>query len=369
MLTASFVQAQAIPNPADMGMTPAKIHAYDTGIAGTVGVMIDGDITLDTYDTFVDVVKDCCSNNSKNVIVKLNSTGGYLVVGKHISDYIKDRGWQTLAQGRCDSACTYIWLGGSTHLEAEGTILGFHAPSKKPDRYVPDQAGDALARQYYTSLGVSKKGVDWILASDKIRALTPTKANQMGITYQVIDAPVVKQLPPAIVGIWCFDEKADAFNRVTKEEQCTGKEAFPARVEAAKIGDCDLSDIRQFPNDNYRAHATCPDGLEQNIVFEEQKTGQLWFNFVKNDKLTMGTLDTPLPEVVASRPAAEPRPTRESETRTVRRGKPERVVEPRREVRREPRHEPRHERHVVSRPHGLRINVPAIAFRILRHFF
>jgi hypothetical protein len=64
-----------------------------------------------------------------------------------------------------------------------------------------------------------------------------------------------------------------------------------------------------------------------------------------------------------SRPAAEP------ETRTVRRGKPERVVEPRREVRHEPRHERHVERHVVSRPHGLRINVPAIAFRILRHFF
>jgi hypothetical protein len=279
-------------------LKPAIISAFDPGIPGTVGVDINGDILTETVNSFKSAVKDCCSNNGKNVIVRIKSEGGQVVAANAIATYIKDRGWQTLAQEKCKSSCTYIWLAGSTRWVAEGTIIGFHQTFdiKHPDK--PDKIGNDLARKVYTSLGLSKKAIDWALQSRKITRLTPAIADEFHISYKLIDAPTVKELPVAVTGNWCWDDKAKAYNRVAKPELCEGKpeEEKLVNVEPNKLNQCNLQDIQQLPDDIYRVHSVCADGLDTNYIVMELETGRLIIGELGPGDFAFGVPNTSLPD-------------------------------------------------------------------------
>ena len=67
-------------------------------------------------------------------VVFRNSPGGDAWTGYRVGERIRDNGWRTVVIGACVSACTLMFLGGSSrHFGAatrpERVLLAFHGPS------------------------------------------------------------------------------------------------------------------------------------------------------------------------------------------------------------------------------------------------
>src|SRR5712664_301623 len=71
-------------------------------------VNVSGEIVAGDFSAF----KAQASRVSGKAIVFLNSPGGSLVDGLQIGEFIRLKGWLTIAQ-RCYSACAMIWLAGT----------------------------------------------------------------------------------------------------------------------------------------------------------------------------------------------------------------------------------------------------------------
>jgi hypothetical protein len=62
-------------------------------------------------------------------VVHLESIGGRIAESKAIAELIRQRGLSTYVSSHCESACTYMLLGGAKRWAAASAKIGFHSPS------------------------------------------------------------------------------------------------------------------------------------------------------------------------------------------------------------------------------------------------
>jgi len=87
-------------------------------------------------------------------VVITTGPGGSIMPAMAIGSEIRARGWSTLvpAGSKCASACTWIWLAGSTRMLGADAQIGFHAISvflRGPETH----DYDVVLRRWLTGLG------------------------------------------------------------------------------------------------------------------------------------------------------------------------------------------------------------------------
>jgi hypothetical protein len=103
-------------------------------------------------------------------VVHLESFGGRIAESKAIAELIRQRGLSTYVSSHCESACTYMLLGGAKRWAAASAKIGFHSPSfaglSQADLtgLIPEELGSLIRN------GVERKFAETALAtsSDKM---------------------------------------------------------------------------------------------------------------------------------------------------------------------------------------------------------
>jgi hypothetical protein len=85
-------------------------------------VSIEGLLAYDDADQFQEKTSALSRAN-----VTLRSDGGNVVAGITIGEAIRLKGFSSVVDGRCASACALAWLGGTPRYMADGAQIGFHA--------------------------------------------------------------------------------------------------------------------------------------------------------------------------------------------------------------------------------------------------
>lgn len=117
IILALFFSQAAKSEPEIVFSVQEKILTYDTTLSDGIS---DGH-----FQSFLEMVK-----KHPNVeTVTLKSTGGLVWEAQRISDVIIDLGLDTHVDEECSSACSIIFLSGSTRTMALGARLGFHRSS------------------------------------------------------------------------------------------------------------------------------------------------------------------------------------------------------------------------------------------------
>lgn len=62
-------------------------------------------------------------------VVALNSNGGRMLEARQIAGFVRSRGLDTYVQGRCESACTFVFLAGRDRASTPNARIGFHQPT------------------------------------------------------------------------------------------------------------------------------------------------------------------------------------------------------------------------------------------------
>ena len=86
----------------------------------------DFDGGLDAYDE-TEVISYLFDHPEIKTL-RVTGPGGYGPAGRAISDYLLRHSINTVAFGKCYSACARIFLGGKSRMLAPGATLGFHRP-------------------------------------------------------------------------------------------------------------------------------------------------------------------------------------------------------------------------------------------------
>ena len=129
------------------------------------------------------------------VTVILNSPGGYLQEAVNIGRRIRSRKYETRVQNgaACNSACTLIWLAGtSRHLDPRAR-LGFHSAaidSRPP--YKRSEPGNAAEAAYMTELRVPQQVIDLQPKADPCCLNYVDRARAQ--TWGLLSDPPAKQL-------------------------------------------------------------------------------------------------------------------------------------------------------------------------------
>jgi hypothetical protein len=336
MLVASIVTAQA-----------ATITTYNPH-NGTMGILIEGGIGYGDSDIFSGVIKNCCSDAGSKVTVKINSGGGNALAGILIGKLIRQKGYETQAYEWCASACANIWLAGTTRWINEGTMVGFHAAFDKRDNTRAPKQVDGLILGYYQWLGLSKSAAKKLYDAppDDLNVVTYDLAKEYGIGYRVVEGVLVKEMPNAMIGMWCFDDQTKNYGHITKAEECSHKEAV-ITVTADSITTkgpeeltCPITEIHKLVKDHYRIESGC----KYSMLLYLSREGRLFANETNHsdDDVIIGRNIRQDNDITpaSQKPKGSSRP------------EPQRAVAPERPERHE-RHERYHEapRRVASRPH------------------
>jgi hypothetical protein len=131
---------------------------------------------------------DKISAGSK-VFVTLESNGGRLAEGLSIGEAIAHRGFATVANHKCNSACALTWLAGAQRGVYPNTKIGFHAAYRSDDKQESGVA-NALVGSYLTKLGFSVEAIAYMTkaAPASMEWLTTEKAQQYGIKFEYLSA-------------------------------------------------------------------------------------------------------------------------------------------------------------------------------------
>jgi hypothetical protein len=133
---------------------PAKKLTVNPNLDGTV-INFDGEIKIGAHSAFQDALK--VAPQAK--IVRLTSNGGWLAEANAIARDIRDRQLQTVITSHCVSACSHMFLSGSSRWITDGGRLGFHAPASSITN-VTDNADIDKERHTLIALGVPQAIAD-----------------------------------------------------------------------------------------------------------------------------------------------------------------------------------------------------------------
>lgn len=74
-------------------------------------------------------LKKVLDENPDVRVIVLNSYGGRILEAKQIATLVQGRKLDTYVQGRCESACTFVFLAGRDRASTPNARIGFHQPS------------------------------------------------------------------------------------------------------------------------------------------------------------------------------------------------------------------------------------------------
>jgi hypothetical protein len=136
---------------------------------------------------------------SKATII-LRSPGGSVVAGIQIGEFIRQKGFSSLAVGRsCASACALAWLGGTPRFMAPEAQVGFHAAYDLSGQEKGE--ANALIGAYLNKFGLSYKTVMYLThaAPASMLWLTSLEAEQLGIDVTLFSGVVPQAAPQPVI--------------------------------------------------------------------------------------------------------------------------------------------------------------------------
>lgn len=149
-------------------------------------IFITGEIEQGDDIKFADAVRN---SGYKEALIVLNSPGGNGPAGLNIAFIIKEKGYYTHAENRCNSICTAIWLAGSVRQFRQGTELGFHSAGEYDDNddLVKSDYGNNELQKYYAEIGIGTiTGLELTAAPpDKVWMYSAERLRQLGIELRV----------------------------------------------------------------------------------------------------------------------------------------------------------------------------------------
>lgn len=151
---------------------------------GNYWVFIEGDIVIGDHDKFVAVTKNIPVGRAA---VMLTSDGGALYDGLDIGVEIKNKRFNTRANGTCASVCGLIWLAGVTRFADVNARIGFHG-AYNTETGIAVSGGNAIAGAYLSRLGLDYKAIYTLTRalSDDMVWINGKLANELGIRMLVV---------------------------------------------------------------------------------------------------------------------------------------------------------------------------------------
>lgn len=154
---------------------PSPIQAQPPPLAGmasaTVTLQPDGRVVVITGHFVGDVaerLEKLLAAVPSIRTVRLESRGGFFMIGATINRLIRDKNLTTEVLGVCASACTMAFLGGVQRLAGPQARFGFHGALLHPEMTQPSaarsMAGNLIMRGLYLHAGLQEAFVDRILA-------------------------------------------------------------------------------------------------------------------------------------------------------------------------------------------------------------
>jgi len=146
-------------------------------------IIITGTFESGDFDKFSAYADKISAGNK--VFVTLDSNGGRVAEGLNIGEAIARRGFATVANHKCLSACALTWLAGAQRAVYPNTQIGFHAAYRSHDKQESGVA-NALVGSYLTKLGFSVDAIAYMTkaAPASMEWLTKEKAQQYGIIFE-----------------------------------------------------------------------------------------------------------------------------------------------------------------------------------------
>jgi hypothetical protein len=245
ILLAAVVLAGATPALAARFATMPGCGEYPSDQSCT-SIYINGEIVEGDDRAWRDLLKTI---KTPHAVVNLNSPGG-LVQGALLIAYdIIGKGYDTFfSDGRCNSACAFIWLSGKNRYMSSGVALGFHQPRSG----LPGGGGHTTAHgthmfDLYARLGVSQNAMKYFFSAnpDEIAWVTAEKAEELGLKPTIWPKP-----------------KRSPFEPLTEKVAATSDQGG-ASVQEAPPTDCDT----------YAASGQDPDRKSASVPFNQIDEG------------------------------------------------------------------------------------------------
>jgi hypothetical protein len=153
-----------------------------------------------------------------------------------------------------------MWLAGTTRWKSEGTDIGFHqAFDGKTNKTV--KVADDMILDYYQWLGIPKETAKKLYSAppEEMKVLGKELATRYNISYKVIEAPTINDLPEKITGPWCFNDRAKMYTFSTNIELCPKENRLNIQTTSLQDGnnDCRLTEIHEMPYDVWRIKDDC----------------------------------------------------------------------------------------------------------------
>jgi hypothetical protein len=147
-------------------------------------VFVEGDIVIGDHDKFMAATKHIPVGRAA---VMLTSDGGALYDGLDIGVEIKNKRFNTRANGTCASVCGLIWLAGYNRYMDVNARVGFHGAYNTETR-VAVSGGNAIAGAYLSRLGLDYKAIYTLTraVSDDMIWINGKLANELGIRMTVV---------------------------------------------------------------------------------------------------------------------------------------------------------------------------------------
>ncbi len=125
-------------------------------------IRLDGDITLRTYNAMAQML---AGTHPYRTLV-LTSDGGNIHAARGLARLVSDADLQTIAEGRCYSACTLIFVAGIRRNLGQGGSLGFHQyhladfEDRGAGLYPDARAEQQRDRRYFAARGIAGPFID-----------------------------------------------------------------------------------------------------------------------------------------------------------------------------------------------------------------
>lgn len=147
-------------------------------------ITIDGIVEPKDLAAFLDKARGL-----RQAVVRLRSVGGSILPAMAIGRELKQLGFSTEVRDYCNSACSLIWIAGSTRYLPPGSHLGFHQPREQ--NHTVSIPGVAQEAAYLARLGLTDAAITWAVSAPPtdLRWLTYEDARRLGIAVVPGSAP------------------------------------------------------------------------------------------------------------------------------------------------------------------------------------
>lgn len=180
-MTSTAVRLAALITLATLALPGAAVPAAAAVIAVRADVeppviVIDGTVEPRDLAVFMDRTRGL-----SQAVVRLRSLGGSILPAMEIGRQLHQLGFATEVHEFCDSACSLMWLAGTTRYLPPGSRVGFHQPREQ--NHAVSISGVALEASYLARLGLSDDAITWAVsaAPTQLKWLTAEDARRLDI--------------------------------------------------------------------------------------------------------------------------------------------------------------------------------------------